>query len=99
MKTTQEKDEIMSRLVNLKNAEEKYRKISIKDDYTLQERLLVKQWLNKAAEKNQAENTNQWKVRGNPKNGFRLVKITKTNQMNQAEIPSSQPSTSNTVIN
>ena len=44
----------MSRLVNLKNAEDKYRKISIKDDYTLQERLLVKQYLKEADEKNKA---------------------------------------------
>jgi len=102
MKSSQEKDEIMSRLVNLKNAEDEYRKISIKEDYTFQERSLVKQWLKKAEDKNQAENTDKWKVRGNPKNGLRLVKITKTNQMNQAETvnpsPPLQPSTFNTEV-
>ena len=99
MKTSQEKDEIMSRLVNLKNAEEEYRKISIKDDYTFQERLLVKQWLKKAEDKNQAENTDKWKVRGNPKNGFRLVKIIKTNQAETVNpTPPLQPSTLDTEV-
>ena len=83
MKTSQEKDEIMSRLVNLKNAEDKYRKINIKDDYTLQERLLVKQYLKEADEKNKAGNTDKWKVCGNPKNGLRVVEITKTTPKNQ----------------
>lgn len=83
MKTSQEKDVIMSRLVNLKNAEDKYRKISIKDDYTLQERLLVKQYLKEADEKNKAGNTDKWKVCGNPKNGLRVVEITKTTPKNQ----------------
>ena len=83
MKTLQEKDEIMSRLVNLKEAEDKYRKISVKDDYTLQERLLVKQYLKEADEKNKAGNTDKWKVRGNPKNGLRVVEINKTTPKNQ----------------
>ena len=87
MKTLQEKDEIMSRLVNLKNAEDKYRKISIKDDYTMQERLLVKQYLKEADEKNKAGNTDKWKVRGNPKNGLRVVEINKTTPKKQVVSP------------
>ena len=37
LSSTDEKDLIMSRLSNLKNAEGKYRRISVKDDYTIKE--------------------------------------------------------------
>ena len=77
MKSTEEKDRVMSRLVNLKNADDRYRKVSVRDDYSIEERNLIKQWSDKAAAKNQAENTNEYKVRGNPKNGLRLVRVTK----------------------
>ena len=72
-----DKDTIMSRLGNLKNAEEIYRKVSVRDDYTSEERGLIKEWVTKAEKKNKEENTQAWKVRGTPKNGLRLVKITK----------------------
>ena len=65
----------MSRLSNLKTAEDQYRNISIKDDYTPEERSIIKTWNEKAGELNKAENTTEWKVRGTPKNGLRLVKI------------------------
>ena len=77
MKTVADKDQIMRRLSNLKNAEEKYKKVSVKDDYTLEEREIIKEWQTMANERNKAENTQQWKCRGNPKNGMRLVKIKK----------------------
>ena len=67
----------MSRLGNLKNAEEIYHKVSIRDDYTIEEREIIKEWVKKAAQKNKEENTQSWKVRDTPKNGLRLVKITK----------------------
>ena len=82
MSSADEKDLIMSRLSNLKNAEEKYRRISVKDDYTLEERNLVKHWLKIADEKNKAEGTTKYKIRGTPKNGFRVVEITKGPQLN-----------------
>ena len=77
MKSSEEKDRVMSRLVNLKNADDRYRKVSVRDDYSIDERNLIKQWSDKAAAKNQAENTTEYKVRGNPKNGLRLVRVTK----------------------
>ena len=77
MNTSEEKDRIMSRLNNLKNADEIYRSLSVRDDYTIEERNLIRQYVNKAEQKNKAENTKDWKVRGNPKNGLRLVRITK----------------------
>ena len=73
MESTSDKELVMSRLPNLKNAEERYRKCSVRDDYTFEERQLIKEWVKKADEKNNAENTNTWKVRGTPKNGLRLV--------------------------
>ena len=77
MTNSRDKDNIMPRLVNLKNAEEIYRKVSVRDDYTIEEREMIKEWVKKAAQKNNEENTQPWKVRGTPKNGLRLVKITK----------------------
>ena len=77
METDDDKDAVMSRLGNLKNAEEIFRKVSVRDDYTIEEREMVREWVKKAADKNTAENTQSWKVRGTPKKGLRLVKITK----------------------
>ena len=37
----------MSRLCNLKNADEIYRKLSIRDDYTIEEREEIREWVNK----------------------------------------------------
>ena len=42
MSSVEHKDLVLSRLVNLKNAEEKYRRISVKEDYTYEERELVR---------------------------------------------------------
>jgi len=77
MNSTENKAQVMSRLVNLKNADELYKSISVKDDYTYEERDIIKQWMQRADESNRRENTTDWKVRGNPKNGLRIVKVTK----------------------
>ena len=65
MNSSEDKDSIMSRLVILKNAI--YRKLSVRDDYTIEEREQIKSWIRKAAEKNKEENTQSWKVKGTPK--------------------------------
>ena len=70
MANSEVKDNIVSRLGNLKNAEEIYRKVSVRDDYTIEERGLIKEWVNKAEQKNKEENTQAWKVRGTPKKVF-----------------------------
>ena len=77
MNSSEDKDSIMSRLVNLKNADDIYRKLSVRDDYTIEEIEQIKSWVRKAEVKNKEENTQSWKVTGTPKNGLRLVKITK----------------------
>jgi predicted nucleic acid-binding Zn-ribbon protein len=75
MKTMEEKKQVQSRLVNLKEAEVTYRKVSVRDDYTQRERKLVSNMIGQAKERNDNENTNTWKVRGTPENGLHLVKI------------------------
>ena len=77
MTSVEHKDMVMSRLVNLKTAEDRYRRISVKEDYTYEERELVRQWKKKVDEKNKAQNTTDWRLRGDPKNGLRLVKVNK----------------------
>ena len=77
MNNTDDKEKVMSRFGNLKNADEVFRKLSVREDYTIKERELIREWVNKAERKNVEEITKAWKVRGTPKNGLRLVKITK----------------------
>ena len=77
MNNSADKDSIMARLGNLKNAEPIYKSLSVRDDYTIEERELIKEWVMKADNKNKENNTQAWKVRGTPKNGLRFVKITK----------------------
>ena len=77
MNNVTDKDNIMARLGNLKNAEDIYHQLSVRDDYIIEERNQIKEWVKKADQKNRDENTQAWKVRGSPKNGLRLVKTTK----------------------
>ena len=70
MTNSTDKDNIMSRLGNLNNAEEIYRKISVRDDNTIEERDIIKEWGKKAEQKNKEENTQVWKVRYTPKTVF-----------------------------
>ena len=75
MSTVDEKNLVMSRLPNLKAAEDQYRRISVRDDYTPDERVMIRTLNEKAQQLNKAENTNEWKLRGSPKNGLRLIRI------------------------
>ena len=75
MENEEQKDVIMSRLVNLRTAEEMYRKLSIRDDYTLEERELIRTYAEQAKQQNERDNTTEWKVRGTPKNGLVVRRI------------------------
>ena len=78
MNTDDEKDLVMARLPNLKNAEDNLKKVSVTDDYTADERNEIKIWVEKAKKRNEDETGDViWKVRGTPKNGLRLAKFTK----------------------
>ena len=75
MANIEHKNMVLSRLANLKNAEDKYRRVSVKEDYTFEERELIRTWKKKVDEKNKADNCSDWRLRGDPKNRLRLVKI------------------------
>ena len=53
MESENVKDTIMARLGNLKNAEDVFRKISVREDYSREEREMVQEMVKKAAEKTQ----------------------------------------------
>ena len=72
-------NKVMSELNKLKNADPNVRGISVCDDYTLEERKLIQAMSEEAKKRNEAENVNHWKVRGTPKNGLRVVKVTTRN--------------------
>ena len=79
--TTSEKDKVMSNLRNLKDQTE-YSKISITDDYTLNERKMIRDKVVEAKEENiklgeDSEFINV--VRGTPKNGLYLKKVKRNN--------------------
>ena len=79
MKNVEDKGNIMSSLNKLKNASEPLRGISVRDDYTVEERQLIKSMTKEAKRKNETDNVTHWKVRGTPKNGLRVVKVTARN--------------------
>ena len=76
LRNLDDKEKIISNLNKLKNAEASIRGISVRDDYTQEERNLIRTMNEEAKRKNEAENVTYWKVRGTPKNGLRVVKIT-----------------------
>ena len=78
MNTDEEKDTVMARLPNLKNAEDKLKMISVTYYYTVDEINEIKTWVEKAKKKNEKETGDVVsKVRGTPKNGLRLAKFPK----------------------
>ena len=80
MNNEEEKNNIMFNLRKLKDAEEKFKKLRITDDYTIEEREEIRKWVQKARLKTSEEVENSryvWCVRGSPKNGLRLVKVTR----------------------
>ena len=75
MKSKNDQEAVMSRLNRLKNTEEDFGKISITEDYTQSERDMIKSWSAKAKEKTAEDKEYSYKVRGDPKNGLRLVRF------------------------
>ena len=75
----EEKEKIMSMLTKLKNADPNIRGISVREDYTIEERKLIKTMNDEARKRNADENVTHWKVRGTPKNGLKVVKVTTRN--------------------
>ena len=78
MSTLDERELMMSSLGKLKVAPEKFKNISITEDYTIEERQVIKNKVEEAKTKIEAEDGGNhiWKVRGSPKNGLLLIKFT-----------------------
>ena len=72
MVNNHEKDLIMSNLVKLKEAPDKFKRISVTDDYTAKEREEIRKMVVEAKNKTALEGNGKYvfKVRGTPKNGL-----------------------------
>ena len=82
MNTEEERNRILSNLRNLKDISE-HKTISVTEDYTITERWMIKDWSDKANEKNKNESPDSkfvWRVRGSPKDGLRLKRFLKPTQ-------------------
>ena len=79
-KTKDDQQKVLSNLRNLKGNDE-YLRISIKEDYTYNERQFIKSYVEKAKAMNALEETKMsdtvWRVRGSPKNGLKIMRFTK----------------------
>ena len=77
-KSEEEQQKVYNNLKNLRGNED-YKGISIKEDYTLGERQLIKDYVEQAKAQNSIEEPKGtgivWKVRGTPKNGLFLKKF------------------------
>ena len=67
----------MKNLKLLKGTEEELRKLSVREDYTKNEREQIKKLVDIAKDKNAGDCSYHWVDRATPKNGLRLVKLTR----------------------
>ena len=72
MANTNDKESVMNNLFKLKEAPTAFRKISVTDDFTAQEREEIKMKVNEAKRKTESEGEGKYvfKLRGSPKNGL-----------------------------
>ena len=77
MKSKVDQKEVMGNLRFLKGTIEEFGKISITEDYTQNEREQIKQWTTKAKEQSANVKDYLYKVRGDPKNSLRLIRVAK----------------------
>ena len=87
LNTEEDQQKIMGSLRNLKD-NESYKGISIKEDYTINERNLIKSYIDQAKAMNEIERAKKstviYKVRGTPKNGLFLKRFTTQKGATQA---------------
>ena len=77
MKSKEDKGSVMKNLSKLKGTVDEFGKISITEDYTQTEREKLKQWIEDAKAKSKNDSQYTYKVRGDPKNGLRLIRLSK----------------------
>ena len=73
MPTKVSKEKVMTNLRKLKGTEEVFGKISATDDYTATERKQIQDFVKKAREQGKQDTSQVFKVRGDPKNGLRII--------------------------
>ena len=82
MRSKAEKGHITSRLPNLKNTDDRFRKVSVTEDYTVEEKKEIKKYVEKAKEQNRNETRDTiWKARGTPKNGLEIKQFPKRSKL------------------
>ena len=77
MKSKDDKVRVMQNLGKLKGTADYFGKISVTEDYTQSEREQIKKWNDDAKQKSAENQEFVYKVRGDPKNGLRLVRLKK----------------------
>ena len=78
MNTKEEKEKVTSNLSKLKGTDDYFGRISITEDYTQTEREQISAWNDKAKAKSAQDADFVYKVRGDPKNGLRLIRLART---------------------
>lgn len=78
MKSDGDKEKVMDNLRRLKGTEEEFGKISVTHDYTSTDREKIKEFTNRAKQKSEEDPSRVYKVRGDPKNGLRIISYEKT---------------------
>ena len=78
MSTKAFKEEVMANVRRLKDTAETFGKISVTDDYTATERQQIQDFVKKAREQGAQDTSRVFKVRGDPKNGLRIMSYKKT---------------------
>ena len=79
MKIVNDKNTIMGKLSELKTAPDRFKRISVTDDYTAEERLMIRNKLSEARNKTETEG-NVYKVRVTLKNGLFLKTVQKNSR-------------------
>ena len=77
MTTNKDKVSVMGNCKRFKSTENEFGKIRVTDDYTSGEREQIKNWIKRAEEKSLQDSNLIYRVRGDPKNGLRLVAFTR----------------------
>ena len=75
MNNKSDKQKVMTNLRRLKGTESEFGYISITDDYTANEREQIRKFSAMAKDKTEKSTSSTYKVRGNPKNGLRIVEF------------------------
>ena len=73
MRSKEDKLYVINNLTKLKGTQEHLGKISITDDYTTADREEIRRWVKKAEAMSAEDAEKVYKVRGDPKNGMKLI--------------------------